>query len=116
MKVKIFDTALNPAPGSCYFDVKKEIEHMQKKYVIKDIKTIMTYPGGFDVMLAIFYEDIQQSSLQQKEFDWTNSEEEINKFIASHDVLKVEHFNGMDAGDINTMVTYRKSKNEGAKS
>ena len=38
--------------------------------------------------------------------------EEINKFIASHDVLKVEHFNGEDYGDINTMVTYRKSAND----
>lgn len=110
MKGEIFDTALNPAPGTCYFDVKEEIEHMQKKYVIKDIKTIMTYPNGFDVMLAIFYE--APSILQQKEFDWTNSEEEINKFIASHDVLKVEHFNGEDYGDINTMVTYRKSAND----
>lgn len=104
MKIEIFDTALNPAPGTCYFDVKEEIEHMQKKYVIKDIKTIMTYPNGFDVMLAIFYED--PSILQQKTFDEFSEDDEVNEFLESHDVIQVDHL-----PDCYTVVTYRKSKN-----
>lgn len=106
MKVEIFDTALNPAPGTCYFDVKEEIEHMQKKYVIKDIKTIMTYPNGFDVMLAIFYE--APSILQQKTFDEFSEDDEVNEFLKSHDVIQVDHL-----PDCYTVVTYRKSVNNG---
>lgn len=107
MKVEIFDTALRDRPGTCYFDVKEEIEHMQKKYVIKDIKTIMTYPNGFDVMLAIFYE--APSILQQKTFNEFSEDDEVNEFLESHDVIQVDH-----RPDCCTVVTYKRgvSKDE----
>lgn len=104
MKVEIFDTALRDRPGTCYFDLKKEIEHLQEKYEIKDIKTIMKYPHGFDVMVAIFYEEPYVVGV--KEFNWIYSDEDIKRFISSHDVTKVENL----AGSI-TVVTYRKSVN-----
>ena len=109
MKIDILDTAMNPN-GMSYFDLTERIETLEKAGAqIKDIKPISSLDGGRHFIVAIFYE--KPSTLQQKEFDWTNSEEEINEFIASHDVVKVEHFNGEDYGDINTIVTYRKTDN-----
>ena len=109
MKIDILDTAMNPN-GMSYFDLTERIETLEKAGAqIKDIKPISSLDGGRHFSVAIFYE--KPSTLQQKEFDWTNSEEEINEFIASHDVVKVEHFNGEDYGDINTIVTYRKTDN-----
>lgn len=109
MKVKIFDTAANNKPGTCYFDLQKEIEQLQEKYEIKDIKTIMRYPNSLDVMVAIFYEEPYVA--QVKKFNWTYSEEDENRFLSSHDVIKVEHFADED-GDVTTIVTYKESVDE----
>lgn len=82
---------------------------MQEKYEIKDIKTIMKYPHGFDVMVAIFYEEPYVVGV--KEFDWTYSEEDVNRFLSSHDVIKVEHFTDEDS-NITTVITYKESVDE----
>lgn len=111
MEIDIFDSALEHEHGISSICLNDEIKFLQSKYhaQIKDIKPISSLDGGRHFIVAIFYE--KPSTLQQKEFDWTNSEEEINEFIASHDVVKVEHFNGEDYGDVNTIVTYRKTDN-----
>lgn len=58
-KVEIYDTALANKPGSCYFDLKGEIDRLQNEQnvEIKDIKPIMAYHDGLNVMVAIFYEE-----------------------------------------------------------
>lgn len=109
MKVEIFDTALRDRPGTCYFDLKKEIKQLQEKYEIKDIKTIMTYPDRLNVIVAIFYEDLGE--IRQEKFSWASSQKDINEFLASHDVIKAEHFTNEDS-DIITVITYRKRSDD----
>ena len=109
MKVKIFDTAVNNKPGTCYFDLKKEIEQLQEKYEIKDIKTIMTYPDRLNVIVAIFYEE--PSVIQEDSFTTRFNGKEINKFLATHDVIKIDH-NSIGDEEIVTTITYRKKQEQ----
>lgn len=108
MKIDILDTAMNPK-GMSYFDLKKEINYLQdeKGAQIKDIRHISSYPGGRDYVVAILYEE--PSIIQQKSFYTRGYESEINKFLACHDVIKVDHTgrNRDDSGIITTVV-YRK--------
>lgn len=107
MKIDILDTAMNPK-GISYFDLKKEINYLQdeKGAQIKDIKHISTYPDGRNYVVAILYEE--QSIIQQKTFDEFSEDDEVNEFLKSHDVIQVDHL-----PDCNTVVTYRKSVNNG---
>ena len=54
----------------------------------------------------IMYE--KPSILKQKTFDEFVEDDEINEFLKSHDVIKVEHFADSD-GDANTVITYKES-------
>ena len=57
----------------------------------------------------IMYE--KPSILKRKTFDEFVEDDEINEFLASHDVIKVEHFTNEDS-DIVTVITYRKRSDD----
>lgn len=72
---------------------------------IKDIKHISSYPDGRNFTTAILYEE--PTIIQQQSFYTRACEKEINQFLASHDVVKVDH-TSTDYGEIITTIVYRK--------
>lgn len=94
MKIKIFDLALND---------KEEIEKFVEGHQIIDIKLSAT-PD--DCVIMVMYED--PNILQQKTFNEFSEDDEVNEFLESHDVIQVDH-----RPDCCTVVTYRKSVNNG---
>lgn len=94
MKIKIFDLALNH---------KEEIEEFVKSRHIIDVK----HSAGPDACpVIVMYEE--PNILQQKTFDEFSEDDEVNEFLESHDVIQVDH-----RPDCCTVVTYRKSVNNG---
>lgn len=120
MKVKIFDTCFsNPSDPNdptvnVYFELTKELTRLQKeeKAVIKAVKLIFTYPDGFAAIFAIYYE--RPAVIKQKTFKSINevSDSEINNFMKSHNVIRVEHFNGNDYDTVTTVITYKEHEND----
>lgn len=94
MKIKIFDLALND---------KEEIEEFVKSHHIVDVKHSAA-PDACPVI--VMYEE--PNILQQKTFDEFSEDDEVNEFLKSHDVIQVDHL-----PDCYTVVTYRKSVNNG---
>lgn len=94
MKIKIFDLALND---------KEEIEEFVKSHHIVDVKH-SACPDACPVI--VMYEE--PNILQQKTFNEFSEDDEVNKFLESHDVIQVDH-----RPDCCTVVTYRKSVNNG---
>lgn len=94
MKIKMFDLAR---------DDKKEIEEFVKSHHIIDVK----HSAGPDACpVIVMYEE--PNILQQKTFDEFSEDDEVNEFLKSHDVIQVDHL-----PDCYTVVTYRKSVNNG---
>ena len=94
MKIKFFDLALND---------KKEIEEFVKSHHIIDVK----HSAGPDACpVIVMYEE--PNILQQKTFNEFSEDDEVNEFLESHDVIQVDH-----RPDCCTVVTYRKSVNNG---
>lgn len=94
MKIKFFDLALND---------KEEIEEFVKSHHIVDVK----HSAGPDACpVIVMYEE--PNILQQKTFDEFSEDDEVNEFLESHDVIQVDH-----RPDCCTVVTYRKSVNNG---
>lgn len=94
MKIKMFDLAR---------DDKEEIEEFVKSHHIIDVK----HSAGPDACpVIVMYEE--PNILQQKTFDEFSEDDEVNEFLKSHDVIQVDHF-----PDCYTVVTYRKSVNNG---
>ena len=94
MKITIFDLALHD---------KEEIEEFVKSPHIVDVK----HSAGPDACpVIVMYEE--PNILQQKTFDEFSEDDEVNEFLKSHDVIQVDHL-----PDCYTVVTYRKSVNNG---
>lgn len=92
--------------GMSYFDLTERIETLEKAGAqIKDIKHISSFPDGRDFTTAILYEE--PTIIQQKSFYTRRGGKEINQFLASHDVVKVDHTSA-DHGEIITTIVYRK--------
>lgn len=107
MKIKIFDTAISNPRGIAYFELKKELDRLQRqeKAQIKAIKPLLNY--GQNVMVAICYENAK-STIQTASF---TSEHEVNNFCRTHDAIKIDYLCGSD-GCITYIVTYKEHKNE----
>lgn len=54
------------------------------------------------------YENKATTKVRRKSFELC-SDDEVNSFIQSHDVIKVENF-GTNSEEITTVVTYRETK------
>ena len=105
MKIDILDTAMN-SNGMSYFDLTERIETLEKAGAqIKDNKHISSYPDGRNFTTAILYEE--PTIIQQQSFYTRGGGKEINQFLASHDVVKVDHTSA-DHGEIITTIVYRK--------
>lgn len=81
-------------------EFEKEINDFIKDKKIIDIKL----SAGSDAL--VMYEE--PNILQQKTFDEFSEDDEVNEFLKSHDVIQVDHL-----PDCYTVVTYRKSVNNG---
>lgn len=91
MKIKFFDLAL---------DDRKKFKKFVEDHQVIDIKL----SAGSDAL--VMYEE--PNILQQKTFDEFSEDDEVNEFLKSHDVIQVDHL-----PDCYTVVTYRKSVNNG---
>lgn len=105
MKIKIFDTAISNPHGIAYFELKKELDRLQRqeKAKIKAIKPLLNY--GQDVMVAIYYENTK-SIIQTASFA---TESEVNSFCRTHDAIKIDYLCGSNGCYI---VTYKEHENE----
>lgn len=91
MKVEFFDLAL---------DDREKFKKFVEDHQVIDIKL----SAGSDAL--VMYEE--PNILQQKTFNEFSEDDEVNKFLESHDVIQVDH-----RPDCCTVVTYRKSVNNG---
>lgn len=91
MKIKFFDLAL---------DDREKFKKFVEDHQVIDIKL----SAGSDAL--VMYEE--PNILQQKTFDEFSEDDEVNEFLKSHDVIQVDHL-----PDCYTVVTYRKSVNNG---
>lgn len=91
MKVEFFDLAL---------DDREKFKKFVEDHQVIDIKL----SAGSDAL--VMYEE--PNILQQKTFDEFSEDDEVNEFLKSHDVIQVDHL-----PDCYTVVTYRKSVNNG---
>lgn len=91
MKVEFFDLAL---------DDREKFKKFVEDHQVIDIKL----SAGSDAL--VMYEE--PNILQQKTFNEFSEDDEVNEFLKSHDVIQVDHL-----PDCYTVVTYRKSVNNG---
>jgi len=91
MKIKFFDLAL---------DDREKFKKFVEDHQVIDIKL----SAGSDAL--VMYEE--PNILQQKTFNEFSEDDEVNEFLESHDVIQVDH-----RPDCCTVVTYRKSVNNG---
>lgn len=91
MKIKMFDLAL---------DDREKFKKFIEDHQVIDIKL----SAGSDAL--VMYEE--PNILQQKTFNEFSEDDEVNEFLESHDVIQVDH-----RPDCCTVVTYRKSVNNG---
>lgn len=90
MKIKFFDLAL---------DDREKFKKFVEDHQVIDIKL----SAGSDAL--VMYEE--PNILQQQSFYTRAGGKEINQFLASHDVVKVDHTSA-DHGEIITTIVYRK--------
>lgn len=94
MKIKFFNLAI---------DEQEKIKKFVEDHKIVDIKL----SAGTDACpVIVMYEE--PNILQQKTFNEFSEDDEVNEFLESHDVIQVDH-----RPDCCTVVTYRKSVNNG---
>lgn len=94
MKIRFFDLAV---------DEPEEIKKFVESHQIIDVK----HSAGPDACpVIVMYEE--PNILQQKTFNEFYEDDEVNEFLESHDVIQVDH-----RPDCCTVVTYRKSVNNG---
>lgn len=91
MKIKFFDLSL---------DDREKFKKFVEDHQVIDIKL----SAGSDAL--VMYEE--PNILQQKTFNEFSEDDEVNEFLESHDVIQVDH-----RPDCCTVVTYRKSVNNG---
>lgn len=91
MKAEFFDLAL---------DDREKFKKFVEDHQVIDIKL----SAGSDAL--VMYEE--PNILQQKTFNEFSEDDEVNEFLESHDVIQVDH-----RPDCCTVVTYRKSVNNG---
>lgn len=110
MEIDIFDSALEHEHGTASICLNDEIKFLQSKYhaQIKDIKPISSLDGGRHFIVAIFYE--KPSIIQEDTFTTRMNGKKINKFLATHDVIKTDHTSIGD-GEVITTITYRETDN-----
>lgn len=94
MKIKFFDLAL---------DNREKFKKFVEDHQVIDIK-FSANRNGYPIM--VMYEE--PNILQQKTFNEFSEDDEVNEFLESHDVIQVDH-----RPDCCTVVTYRKSVNNG---
>ena len=94
MKIKMFDLSL---------DDREKFKKFVEDHQVIDVK----HSAGPDACpVIVMYEE--PNILQQKIFDEFSEDDEVNEFLKSHDVIQVDHL-----PDCYTVVTYRKSVNNG---
>lgn len=94
MKIKFFDLSL---------DDREKFKKFVEDHQVIDIK-FSAGRNGYPIM--VMYEE--PNILQQKTFNEFSEDDEVNEFLESHDVIQVDH-----RPDCCTVVTYRKSVNNG---
>lgn len=109
MKVKVFDTSLEGrghAIGS--FTLEGLMNDWLSEHNNVDIKSVhMQECLDGQLMVLVMYEEKRDRHFQQKSFYTRTGGKEINQFLASHDVVKVDHTSA-DHGEIITTIVYRK--------
>ena len=101
MKVKIFY-------GSVWSKEEKTVEESVNDF-IKDKKVIDIKYQELDTStgLLVMYEE--PSVIQETSFLTYQNGDEINKFLATHDIVKTDHTT-TNGGEIITTVTYKENK------